>query len=195
MLDPVDVLVGIQAHVRRHAGEERVGTGVQRGHRDRPSLEVADRSDTIGAQQFEAADVLASQDDDRVSCLDSQDHRRREVPTDISLARSERLLDPDGPCSRSVLQVGETLGPEQLFGHPLRAPAGAGDAGNSESLRLGRRLGSGQSGSKSGEARRSEEHTSELQSHSDLVCRLLLEKKKKSDTERRTYTSDYSDDT
>src|SRR5438034_2838409 len=29
------------------------------------------------------------------------------------------------------------------------------------------------------EDRRSEEHTSELQSHSDLVCRLLLEKKKK----------------
>src|SRR5260221_9930631 len=28
-------------------------------------------------------------------------------------------------------------------------------------------------------ALRSEEHTSELQSHSDLVCRLLLEKKKK----------------
>src|SRR5438034_8368955 len=29
---------------------------------------------------------------------------------------------------------------------------------------------------------RSEEHTSELQSHSDLVCRLLLEKKKRADT-------------
>src|SRR5436190_7766568 len=29
-----------------------------------------------------------------------------------------------------------------------------------------------------GAAGRSEEHTSELQSHSDLVCRLLLEKKK-----------------
>src|SRR5437588_3713227 len=28
---------------------------------------------------------------------------------------------------------------------------------------------------------RSEEHTSELQSHSDLVCRLLLEKKKEID--------------
>src|SRR5260221_9512815 len=28
---------------------------------------------------------------------------------------------------------------------------------------------------------RSEEHTSELQSHSDLVCRLLLEKKKNRD--------------
>src|SRR5260370_7629190 len=31
-----------------------------------------------------------------------------------------------------------------------------------------------------GAARRSEEHTSELQSHLNLVCRLLLEKKKKS---------------
>src|SRR5437588_8668723 len=32
---------------------------------------------------------------------------------------------------------------------------------------------------------RSEEHTSELQSHSDLVCRLLLEKKKKKQIEDR----------
>src|SRR2546427_5537280 len=31
--------------------------------------------------------------------------------------------------------------------------------------------------------RRSEEHTSELQSQSNLVCRLLLEKKKKSTTQ------------
>src|SRR5438034_2347777 len=33
---------------------------------------------------------------------------------------------------------------------------------------------------------RSEEHTSELQSHSDLVCRLLLEKKKKQDKHKST---------
>src|SRR5260221_6877482 len=32
---------------------------------------------------------------------------------------------------------------------------------------------------------RSEEHTSELQSHSDLVCRLLLEKKKKTKIHKR----------
>src|SRR5471032_3415612 len=32
---------------------------------------------------------------------------------------------------------------------------------------------------------RSEEHTSELQSHHDLVCRLLLEKKKQSDSMHR----------
>src|SRR5437667_4456713 len=35
-----------------------------------------------------------------------------------------------------------------------------------------------------GAAARSEEHTSELQSHHDLVCRLLLEKKKKKITWR-----------
>src|SRR5260221_7525930 len=40
--------------------------------------------------------------------------------------------------------------------------------GDREDLRLG-----------ADRAGRSEEHTSELQSHSDLVCRLLLEKKKK----------------
>src|SRR5438034_6330887 len=33
--------------------------------------------------------------------------------------------------------------------------------------------------------KRSEEHTSELQSHSDLVCRLLLEKKKKKKTRKK----------
>src|SRR6266540_4551613 len=35
---------------------------------------------------------------------------------------------------------------------------------------------------------RSEEHTSELQSHHDLVCRLLLEKKKKKKLQRRNTT-------
>src|SRR5260221_2534545 len=42
---------------------------------------------------------------------------------------------------------------------------------------------------------RSEEHTSELQSHSDLVCRLLLEKKKKNttNTEYRTATNTSTD--
>src|SRR2546430_3204499 len=37
--------------------------------------------------------------------------------------------------------------------------------------------------------RRSEEHTSELQSQSNLVCRLLLEKKKRQATTRRQTSS------
>src|SRR2546427_5975863 len=39
-------------------------------------------------------------------------------------------------------------------------------------------VGEGQHGDEVGEWERSEEHTSELQSQSNLVCRLLLEKKK-----------------
>src|SRR5260221_7773483 len=35
---------------------------------------------------------------------------------------------------------------------------------------------------------RSEEHTSELQSHSDLVCRLLLEKKKNKQNQQHCIT-------
>src|SRR5260221_6633915 len=38
-------------------------------------------------------------------------------------------------------------------------------------------------------SKRSEEHTSELQSHSDLVCRLLLEKKKRQHGEERELTA------
>src|SRR5437667_894023 len=39
---------------------------------------------------------------------------------------------------------------------------------------------------------RSEEHTSELQSHHDLVCRLLLEKKKKKKNMSQYTPSDYT---
>src|SRR5260370_25928184 len=40
--------------------------------------------------------------------------------------------------------------------------------------------------------RRSEEHTSELQSHLNLVCRLLLEKKKKKNQTQKGMPSDQS---
>src|SRR2546427_8781703 len=40
-------------------------------------------------------------------------------------------------------------------------------------------------------ADRSEEHTSELQSQSNLVCRLLLEKKKKNQTKSARYMKKY----
>src|SRR5438132_3848115 len=42
---------------------------------------------------------------------------------------------------------------------------------------------------------RSEEHTSELQSHSDLVCRLLLEKKKKTKEKRNKNNTNERDST
>src|SRR5205085_4417916 len=48
------------------------------------------------------------------------------------------------------------------------------------------KLGTGLGGGKD-ERVRSEEHTSELQSQSNLVCRLLLEKKKKHKNDRRSW--------
>src|SRR2546421_6843627 len=47
----------------------------------------------------------------------------------------------------------------------------------------------GRASERSPAAHRSEEHTSELQSRSDLVCRLLLEKKKKTTSDNN---QDYS---
>src|SRR5207237_9463735 len=48
-----------------------------------------------------------------------------------------------------------------------------------------RRRACGRSSGRSPACSRSEEHTSELQSHLNLVCRLLLEKKKKVITDRK----------
>src|SRR2546425_2623425 len=56
-----------------------------------------------------------------------------------------------------------------------------GDGGGDVPQAPGRGAGGGQRGAvaaRRGEGRRSEEHTSELQSLAYLVCRLLLEKKK-----------------
>src|SRR2546430_7514309 len=62
-----------------------------------------------------------------------------------------------------------------LFRSPsLRPPDGTGVLGHFPGLRTP------QSPAAHARAGRSEEHTSELQSQSNLVCRLLLEKKKKS---------------
>src|SRR5438034_6668911 len=62
-------------------------------------------------------------------------------------------------------------------------PGNAHPLGGSSILANGRKCHTRQlnpfSVSQASARKRSEEHTSELQSHSDLVCRLLLEKKKK----------------
>src|SRR3712207_8342209 len=76
--------------------------------------------------------------------------------------------------------VGLRLGDPARGGHHLHALADelegvavAGDDGHGDPLRLGALSDRGD------DVVRSEEHTSELQSRQYLVCRLLLEKKKK----------------
>src|SRR5688572_31740529 len=74
-------------------------------------------------------------------------------------------LFPYTTLFRSVAFAGEP-GDVQL--HPAIVPSPDEGRGNGDAGQVVRR-----------DRRRSEEHTSELQSQSNLVCRLLLEKKKK----------------
>src|SRR3989454_5748091 len=85
-----------------------------------------------------------------------------------ALQRVQRLLDfvRQEPVHRLVFRVGEILGDEAL---DQRAVA----------VGIERRIEPHVTRVERGERLRSEEHTSELQSPCNLVCRLLLEKKKK----------------
>src|SRR5947207_8415576 len=77
-----------------------------------------------------------------------------------TLFRSRRELRPAGRDA-----IGARISDQPRARRAAAAPPGAADAHAGAHLRP------------RGRAARSEEHTSELQSHSDLVCRLLLEKK------------------
>src|SRR3989442_10302796 len=66
-----------------------------------------------------------------------------------------------------------------LFRSRRTAAQGPGTSRESRALWSGRNQSAGSSAPAPKRARRSEEHTSELQSRPHLVCRLLLEKKKK----------------
>src|SRR2546425_6030308 len=74
---------------------------------------------------------------------------------------------PPKACSRCSTRTGRTAKPPSPSPSPAPTPSGGGHSAR----RADRR--------KWPPARRSEEHTSELQSLAYLVCRLLLEKKKK----------------
>src|SRR5438034_2608516 len=69
-------------------------------------------------------------------------------------------------------QRAHRVGPPAERTGPLHLPRPEARRGGAVATRDCRR-------NRSSHSARSEEHTSELQSHSDLVCRLLLEKKKK----------------
>src|SRR6476661_6229697 len=81
--------------------------------------------------------------------------------------RARTLADPRESCAELVgrgrVELGERV-PDD--------PGAVAVVGGGRALRLGSEGGLGR-------RPRSEEHTSELQSHLNLVCRLLLEKKKK----------------
>src|SRR5574341_1326193 len=96
------------------------------------------------------------------------------VPWTARRANQSILKEISPGCSLEGLMLKQKL---QYFGHLMR---------RADSFEKTLMLGKTEGGRKRGRQRmrRSEEHTSELQSPTNLVCRLLLEKKKKKkDTE------------
>src|SRR5436190_16655490 len=97
---------------------------------------------------------------------------------------SEGRQDNACPPSEASHELGlHQAAPDQLLSGDHRQERERRDGGRQRAKRGVETGGVGRGGRR--EAGRSEEHTSELQSHSDLVCRLLLEKKKKRNNARR----------
>ena len=146
MRDDVEVLAGVQAHIRHHAGEKDIPGGIQCGHGDGLSLQVADGADLVRPEQFEAADMESREDDDGVSRLQPEEERRGEVPIEVGFAGGEGRLDAVGPRFLEVVHLGEPFAAQQGFGHILRGLTDARNLDEPDPRRLGRRLRSNRPG-------------------------------------------------
>src|SRR5436190_16441750 len=72
--------------------------------------------------------------------------------------------------------------PAQILAYQARGGVGFGLSSFGISAAVGQREGDDQRAPGKSGFERSEEHTSELQSHSDIVCRLLRDKKTRTNT-------------
>src|SRR5699024_11292424 len=102
-----------------------------------------------------------------------------------SVSRSTCGTGRPAPCAEPATSRGVTFcAPSRPWTRPRTPPgAGAGCAGTAASDPARIRRNRSSAGEEPSRTARSEEHTSELQSRFDLVCRLLLEKKKNNQTQ------------
>src|SRR5688500_19723329 len=91
---------------------------------------------------------------------------------EVGLVTNEQAFREARVVPRYLVDVTVRDQSTTLFGHTYSSPIGIAPTGLAGLFRRGADLMLAQA------ARRSEEHTSELQSPCNLVCRLLLEKKK-----------------
>src|SRR5260221_12336606 len=107
---------------------------------------------------------------------------RRTVAKTLTECYASRtnVLSTCSPCYRG--DICDARGGSERHGRGCTSPVTAAKrfiASCPRTIRKQRAASIGRCAHKTSLWSRSEEHTSELQSHSDLVCRLLLEKKKK----------------
>ena len=140
MHDPVDVLAGIEAHIRHHAGEENVRWRSQLADGDVLPFEVPDGADPLGPEQLEAADVHPAQDRDRVTRVDMHDQYRGKVIADVGRAGGQTFVEPAGLLVADIVHLSEALGAEELFRHVLGGQTKAEAVMHSEPRPLGGRF-------------------------------------------------------
>jgi hypothetical protein len=102
--------------VGQQAREVDVGGAAQLLDGHRPPLEVADRPDTVGAEQLEAADVGAREHDDRIARFDLKDDWPREVHREVRLAGRHGQAVPLGTGLVDVLELREALVADEVLG-------------------------------------------------------------------------------
>src|SRR2546430_79886 len=113
---------------------------------------------------------------------------RRPSPRWRAARKCRRAQLPSEECMRTVISIAVVAmacrgpAPAAAQDHTLRVPTGFKIAVFAQNLEGVRYLALGPGNAVYATQPRSEEHTSELQSQSNLVCRLLLEKKKNKTT-------------
>src|SRR5438034_5644701 len=145
----------------RHVELRRVATRIEAVRAD-PRLDEADDLEPVAVDQVHAAGFQVRDVEDRA------------VGTDTNILRDAAVGQGQVPQHLAVAPVDLHEAADVLARHD-EVPAVDGEVAVVDAAALRRRH-------RALQRHRSEEHTSELQSHSDLVCRLLLEKKKKENT-------------
>src|SRR5438132_3297788 len=109
MRNPGDVLLGIQPHIRDHAGEEDVVGGSNLGYGDRLPLQVADGADALRPEKLPAADMNSRQDDDQVPRVHLKKKRPAELQGEVDLTGGESRLLGGTALFLDVVHLGEPL--------------------------------------------------------------------------------------
>src|SRR5581483_9970221 len=141
--DPTNVLAWVHSDMREHTGSEDVLGLAQAEDCDGLTLQVTGGADALGSEELEAPDMDTRQDYDRLDCIDTNHERSNKVERQVDVAGHQTLLLADRADFLDVLDVGESLRPQQFLGHVLGSDADRADLRQSEPRRLRRRLGLG----------------------------------------------------
>src|SRR5688572_31936806 len=114
MGNDVDILTRVQTNMRRHDGQEDMATASQVGYGDGLSFQVAERADSVDADQLYATWMKTGQDYNWVAVVHLDGERPTEVRYDIHFAGSKSILDGSG---LDILRIRKPLPTQEILCH------------------------------------------------------------------------------